>query len=421
MNFTEETEELLKFLMSSIDKFSFKKSPLKQKKIDNILKMMYFDIKNANMWANAEKMKKKIKTDLIESVGRSGIKPSWAIEESKYIPSFIQDYLIENNKGYVIYRFSIGDRDIEIYFGLLNNNDLISCGKFDNYVLKMMTWLKIALAYAPDKCSRKLKIYVYLTPFKKTLPGNQFHVLSQNHCNSAVTISCSPDGEIIIYRKEEFFKVFIHETFHTLGLDFSTMALGKFNECVENIFPIKSEYNLFEAYSEFWAAMMNIIISSYLLLEDKSDEDTFYLYCEVFLRFEHLFSLFQLVKILDFMGLQYENLYSCDKISLTSRRYLFKERTNVFAYYIIKALLLYNNSDFLLWCKKYNKNIMCFNKSPRILNHFLDFIKDTYNNRRFLLDISKMGSFLNKTKGSFSSPKHNLLTKTMRMTICEIK
>ena len=91
------------------------------------------------------------------------------------------------------------------------------------------------------------------------------------------------------------------------------------------------------------------------------------------------------------------------------------------AYYIIKALLLYNNSDFLLWCKKYNKNIMCFNKSPRILNHFLDFIKDTYNNRRFLLDISKMGSFLNKTKGSFSSPKHNLLTKTMRMTICEIK
>jgi hypothetical protein len=234
-------------------------------------------------------------------------------------------------------------------------------------------------------------------------------------------MSCNPHGEIIVYRKEEFFKVFIHETFHTLGLDFSTMSLNKFNDKVKNIFPIKSDFNLFESYSEFWASTMNILIISYFLLEDKSDKENFYLYCDVCMRFEKMFALFQLVKILDFMGLKYHNLYSCDKISLTARRYLFKEKTNVFAYYIIKTLLLYNNVDFLLWCEKNNNNnFICFNKSPRMLNIFLDFIKNIHNDTYFLNDISRMGVFLSKMKGSHSKPKHNLLTKTMRMSLCEI-
>ena len=60
----------------------------------------------------------------------------------------------------------------------------------------MIIWLKIAFQYAPLKCSKTLKIYGFLTPFKKQLPGNQFTVISQNHCNSAVTTSCIPHGEI---------------------------------------------------------------------------------------------------------------------------------------------------------------------------------------------------------------------------------
>ena len=133
-----------------------------------------------------------------------------------------------------------------------------------------------------------------------------------------------------------------------------------------------------------------------------------------------MFALFQLVKILDFMGLKYPNLYSCDKISLTARRYLFKEKTNVFAYYIIKTLLFYNNVEFLLWCKKNNNNLICFKKSPVMLNKFFDFIKNIHDDQYFLNDISLMGGFLSKMKGSRSKPKNNLLTKTMRMSLCEI-
>ena len=96
---------------------------------------------------------------------------------------------------------------------------------------------------------------------------------------------------------------------------------------------------------------MNSLISAYFI-SDNRDEEEFYLYSDFCMRFEQIFSLFQMVKILDFMGLTYPNLYNTDSISNGVRRYLFKEKTNVFACYIIKNLLLYNNTDFMMWCKK---------------------------------------------------------------------
>jgi hypothetical protein len=283
----------------------------------------------------------------------------------------------------------------------------------------MIIWLKIAFQYAPSMCSKKLKIYGFLTPFQKKLPGNQFTTISQDHCNSAVTTSCTPHGEIIVYRKEEFLKVFIHETFHTLGLDFSKMPLTNFNKKMARLFPIKSEFNLFEAYAEFWASTMNGLISAYFLT-DKKEEEEFYLYGEFCIRFEQIFSLFQMIKILDFMGLTYKNLYDDDNISNSIRRYLFKEKTNVFAYYIIKNVLLYNNADFLVWCKKHNNNLLSFNKTNHNLDAFMQFIISTYKNPQFLRDIEKMHVFLKEQKGNNSKPKYNKLTKTMRMSLCEI-
>ena len=38
--------------------------------------------------------------------------------------------------------------------------------------------------------------------------------------------------------KEEWFKVFIHETFHSLCLDFSMITISNLNKKIKNIFPI---------------------------------------------------------------------------------------------------------------------------------------------------------------------------------------
>ena len=76
-----------------------------------------------------------------------------------------------------------------------------------------------------------------MTPFKKKLPENDYEILSPTHCNSAVTTSCIRNGEICIYRKEEFLKVLIHESFHIFGLDFSGLPISRLKKNILKIFP----------------------------------------------------------------------------------------------------------------------------------------------------------------------------------------
>jgi hypothetical protein len=81
---------------------------------------------------------------------------------------------------------------------------------------------------------------------------------------------------------------------------------------------------------------------------------------------------------------------------------------------------LYNNAEFLVWCKKHNNNLLSFNKTNHNLDAFIEFIISTYKNPQFLRDIEKMYVFLKKQKGNRAEPKYNKLTKTMRMSLCEI-
>ena len=115
---------------------------------------------------------------------------------------------------------------------------------------------------------------------------------------------------------------------------------------------------------------------------------------------------FQCAKILRFMGLSYKQLYSDDDASVGMRKMMYKEKSNIFAYYIVKALLLYKYDDFLLWCKKHNKNILQFNN----LKAFYTFIGKTYNDPNFLEHLNRT-SFLQVS---------DFLKKTMRMTLLEI-
>ena len=56
--------------------------------------------------------------------------------------------------------------------------------------------------------------------------------------------------------------------------------------------------------------------------------------------------------------------------------FLYKEKTNVFPYYILKMILLYNTNDFILWCKKNNTyNILNFDKTPKTFNSLFLFPK----------------------------------------------
>ena len=103
------------------------------------------------------------------------------------------------------------------------------------------------------------------------------------------------------------------------------------------------------------------------------------------------------------------------------RELLYKEDTNVFAYYILKMVLLYHVDDFLLWCKKVNINILSFDKTPQNFTKFLKFIKSKYKTTDFLKDIEKMELFYNTFMKSYKGDNKDELMETMRMTIVELK
>ena len=63
---------------------------------------------------------------------------------------------------------------------------------------------------------------------------------------------------LLIYRKEEWFKVLIHELFHVLGLDFSVINYDNNKEILRKHFNnINSDLLISEAYCELWATILN--------------------------------------------------------------------------------------------------------------------------------------------------------------------
>ena len=67
------------------------------------------------------------------------------------------------------------------------------------------------------------------------MPKNPVITLGSNNCNSAVTFACASKGKLLIYRKEEWKKVLIHELFHSLCLDFAGSNYETLRKNIKNI------------------------------------------------------------------------------------------------------------------------------------------------------------------------------------------
>jgi hypothetical protein len=365
----------------------------------------------------------------------------------------IQKHIETNMSSIIQYSLVLFNRKINIYF-IIEKNDLHkNINKYDHYADCILLWSYILNKYSSIHCSKEWNIYFYLTSLQKQLPNKNIHldnnILNYNHINTGFTTTCPQFSEIVIFRKEEWFKVFVHETFHNFALDFSDMNLTELNNAILSIFPIQSKVNLFEAYTEFWAETINILFCSYFYnhsntsLERKPEFTKFIKQVELFIQFERIYSFFQLNKVLNYMGLTYKNLYSKDKNSVVLRETLYKENTNIFAYYVIKCILINNYNGFMTWC--YNNNdktkIIQFTKNNQTLYSFYHFIKKNYKTASFENNVDCMEKYMlkwqkifftissrekNKKNYQINYPKimhKNIyyLLNNMKMCICELE
>ena len=236
--------------------------PLKHTKItDTILTKLYNELTNGFKYiqklkaTNGEQFYK-LNVEHITNINQI---PKPKTFSQKAFPSKIIKHIDEFSMGLLSYNFNMFGRNINILFVIENDNLEKLINVYNNYVDYMLVWLYIVNIYSSKKCVKQLKIFIYHTTLLKILPESNVSILNENNVNTAFTTTCPSNSEIVVFRKEEWFKAFIHETFHNFGLDFSDMNTTKVNEKIISIFGVNSNVNLFESYTEFWARIINVV------------------------------------------------------------------------------------------------------------------------------------------------------------------
>ena len=365
-------------------------------KSDRVIQMLYKYIMDADKFTS-DKVGK-ILNYTINKINTISQIPRPTMYDSYFFPNEIKTYIHENATYSLQFTFTIKKRAINIYFIVFEHVTQECINMLNQHVYMIYMWLHILDSFSLKKCSKTLELYIYFTPFEKKLPDNQLIVLGSEHVNTAYTTGCKANTEIVLYRKEEWFKVFIHETFHNFGLDFSDMNLNLVNNHLKEIFNVGIEFNLYESYCETWARIMNTMIYSYLNLDTKhkSHYETFKTSFIYNMERECYHSLYQSLKILNFMDLNFKRIVHKTADNIGICKLLYKEDTSVFSYYIITSLLINNFLDFLDWCYKNNNILLQFKKTPGNLDKYIEFIKKSCNNSNIKTNINLLEKKLSK-------------------------
>jgi hypothetical protein len=416
MKLSKKSKELMLFFTknSHINKVA------QTKRTDSIIMDLYKDIYNAYKYLNNLKQKGNyynITTKKILAASEIS-KPNNF--NSNSFPEIIRKHIDELTMYEIVYNFSLYGRIIKLYFIVEEDNIELKLDKFNKWVDNIIMWLYILNQYASKQCANTLAVYFYFTSLEKKLPNSNIYILDEQNVNTAFTTTCPRDSEIVVFRQEEWFKVFIHETFHNFGLDFSDMNNNESKKCILNIFQVNSEVNLYESYTEFWAEIMNALFCSFFVLKNKNNIHEFLSNSEFFINFERTYSFFQLVKTLNFMGLTYKDLYSKSEHSRILRENLYKEKTNVLAYYVIKTVLINNYQGFLSWCKNNNLSLLQFKKTLANQKEFCKFIEKNYKTNSMINGVVETQHFLNNIQKDRKKTNLHYILTNLRMSICEM-
>jgi hypothetical protein len=145
------------------------------------------------------------------------------------------------------------------------------------------------------------------------------------------------------------------------------------------------------------------------------------------MNFEIMYAFFQMVKVLHFMNLEYNQLYETDTETDDIRKTLYKENTSVLSYYVITLILMYNYQSFLLWCSTNNDTLLQFKKTSTNQYSFFRFIEKKYKTNMFIKNIDCSANLFKKVKDAQkkSDPKRHknlkYLMNNLRMSICELE
>jgi hypothetical protein len=403
--YTLKSKEMITSLLNEVDQNMF--TSFEYKNTTSFLKKFYKVFNEANSYVS--------KIDILKhkSFEKSNFETFEKPDDFEYILTEIKKNIENNITSQIKFSFkNFFSRNINILLAFTNSNKLSSYELIET-IKKMLIWIYIISKYTV-KCPNNnnlLNIFIFQTDLEKNLPDSGKDIERIN-VNTGFTTSCNTNSEIVIFRKEEWFKVFLHETFHNFGLDFSYSG-GSFTEkIIKCIFNVNVKIKLYEAYCEFWARVFNCLILSISTTTNETD----YIKTSTYLiHIERLFSYLQTVKLLNHMSLDYKDI-----VTLFGKKHTnFKQKTSLLSYYIICCIMFDNFEKFLLWSSQNNTNDLLniqFLKPKKHQLNFCLFINQHHDSNLLLSNLNFFKNILKK-----KHLKDTALMKTFRKSIIETK
>lgn len=315
-------------------------------------------INKINIDSTRVTVSKEVATDKITHILKT------IFSDTRYIDKTIVDYIDANiNKSSMItYENTINGQTFTFNF-IIYDKTKINIKKLNNCVKAMLLFLQVIINITNNKkvstnseivsekvstniCnSNGLQVNFFMTHFVKEFELYTNKVLGAININSGLTYPCQKTGIIYIYRKHEFFKVFIHETLHSYNVDKLAHTNYESNSYFQalihtfNIAPSAKSYKkigLNEAVTEFWAFIIHTFIYCY---NNSSNFSKLLENFERFYKIEVSHSFFQVAKILHVNKLNYAQFLT----TITKNGpVLYNETSHILSYIFFKSLLIYN-------------------------------------------------------------------------------
>jgi hypothetical protein len=244
------------------------------------------------------------------------------------------------------------------------------------------------------KNTKPLTVSIFPTKFKKTINklSKKLKPLGTNNVNSGLTfysLNNSDNGTIIIWRLEELKKVIIHEIFHAIYVDLGLILNEDvFSKYMKINFKLDKFIGVNESYVETIACVFNIIFN---IIENRLP----YTSIKKFIEIELYYCITKAAQIL-----HYYNFSNLEELIVTNYK-KFTQNSNVFSYYILKTLILYQFDKIvnILTSTKCVYNHLMINTNKECSSKYLHIIKNIYSSKidNYIMTVIKHQDFINNS------------------------
>lgn len=307
--------------------------------------------------------------------------------ESIFVSLDVIHHAESEDLNYIIYK----NTNTEIHIYHPNSNS----GPNVDMIMKIISFYREI-----TKNKMNIKLVIFYGEQKKYLPMcKENKIISTDNVNSGSTIK----QEIIqIWRKEEFYKVLIHELVHYFSIDFYIRdnIYTEVNNHFKKFIKIKGIDRVNESYTEILAMLIHSLF--YSEIHNVKFNDV--------ISYELTFSYFQVAKILNYFNMTNYN-------DLLSNEY--SQTTSAFSYYIVKCMFLEKFCDMLDFWEKYGISIL---GNQTIEEEFVKLYKKIVTLES--LDGNKINKIINIIKqhenNSANKSANKFVLNTMRMSMHQL-